>query len=197
MSGAVKKFWGFVGTFLLVISPSGAAADITFIGGGYAQNCSVAAHSIGSVNRLEVTGSRLGIPPVEMCTLAITEGGLSGNDLAASYVNRGVLYFARGSLESALADFDQAVRIAPRMGDAHVNRGYTLVAMQRWADSVAAFDAGIPLDPPEPAKAHFNRAVAHEELGNLAAAYSDYKLAAELAPEWDEPKLELERFIVP
>ncbi len=197
MSKAIRGLLVGMGSTVCAVASLTAGADITFIGGGYAQSCSSAAHAVGSVNRMEVTGSRLGISPIEMCTLAITDGGLTGSELAASYVNRGVLYFARGALDSALADFDHAVRIAPRLGDAHVNRGYTLVALERWAESVSAFDTGIALDPPQPERVYFNRAIAHEEMGNLREAYRDYQQAAELAPEWDEPKLELERFIIP
>jgi hypothetical protein len=40
------------------------------------------------------------------------------------------------------------------------------------------------------------RAIAHENLGDLTAAYRDYSKAAELDPDWDAPKKELTRFTV-
>ena len=40
------------------------------------------------------------------------------------------------------------------------------------------------------------RPIAHENLGDLTAAYRDYSKAAELDPDWDAPKKELTRFTV-
>lgn len=179
---------------------SGAVAatgtDVTFIDGGYAEMCSSIAHDVDDARPIELTGSRMSIPPLQLCTLAIQDKATLPADLAGSYNNRGVLLFDEGKLQEALADFDAAIAVSGTLAAAHINRGYTLVAMQRWEDSIAAFDRGIELGAPEPARAHFNRGIAHEETGRVREAYYDYKLAAELNPEWEEPKRELARFTV-
>ncbi len=172
------------------------ANDVTFIDGGYAELCSTAAHNIDDVQWVELTGSRLVIPSLEICTLAIEEGGGTVETLASSYNNRGVLLFDAGKLEESLSDFDDAIAVHPMLAAAHINKGYTLVGLQRWADSLPAFDRGIALGAPEPARAHFNRGIAHEELGHVREAYQDYLKASELNPEWEEPKRELTRFTV-
>ena len=48
----------------------------------------------------------------------------------------------------------------------------------------------------EPAKAYFNRAMAHEGMDDLKSAYLDYRKAEEIQPEWDAPRKELDRFTV-
>lgn len=175
-------------------APGRAHADVKFFDGGYAELCSSAAHNLETQGRTEVTGSRLAVPPLELCTLATKNGEVAS--IAGSYNNRGVVYFHQGSLPAALSDFEEAIRREETLAIAHINRGYTLIALERWADSITAFDRGLALGTSESAKAHFNRGIAHEETGQVRAAYYDYKKAAELAPEWDAPKRELERFSV-
>lgn len=46
------------------------------------------------------------------------------------------------------------------------------------------------------AQSYFGQGIAHEELGHQREAYFDYFRASELAPEWTDPKQELERFTV-
>jgi tetratricopeptide (TPR) repeat protein len=179
----------------LAAAGAATATEPTFIGGGYAQMCASAATSL-SGEATELTGSRLPIPPVEICTLAIEDEASAATERAGSYNNRGVLLFDEGKYDEALADFDQALVLTNTLAAAHINRGYTLVAQKRWADSLPSFDRGIELGAPDPARAHFNRGIAHEELGHVRDAYYDYMKAAELDPEWEEPKQELARFKV-
>lgn len=177
--------------------PVAAQGNVIFLGAdGYAQMCSEAAHTPDRNRLFEQTGSRLLIPGLEVCTLAIQQGDLTVIDLAGSYVNRGVLHFSAGDHQLALQDFDAALGLTQELPEAFVNRGYALVALERWAESLAAFDRGIELGAPDLARAHFNRAIAHEELGQLREAYADYLKASELNPEWEEAKRELSRFRV-
>lgn len=184
------------GAVSLGLAGSASATEVTFIGGSYAELCSTLAHNVDDVKSVELTGSRMAVPPIAICTLAINEEAGAPTDKAGSYNNRGVLHFDAGNFAAALADFDQAIRIADTLAAAHVNRGYTLVAMRRWEDSLDSFDRGITLGAPDPARAYFNRGIAYEESGNVRAAYYDYLKASELAPEWEEPKQELARFSV-
>lgn len=183
---AVASAWG--------IAPGRTHADVKFFDGGYAELCSNAAHNVEEQLHTEITGSRLAVTPLELCTLAIKNGEAAS--IAGSYNNRGVLYFHEGLLPEALTDFEEAIRRDATLAIAHINRGYALVALGRWAESITAFDSGIALGSTESAKAHYNRGIAHEELGQVREAYNDYSKAAELEPEWEAPKRELERFIV-
>lgn len=182
-------------TASLVVAGSVGATEVTFIGGGYAEMCSSSATSL-SFEGVELTGSRMSVSPEEICTLAIEDEASAASERAASYNNRGVLYFDQGKYAEALADFDQALVLMDTLAAAHINRGYTLVAQKRWADSLPSFDRGIELGAPDPARAHYNRGMAHEELGHVRDAYYDYRKASELDPEWEEPKQDLARFQV-
>lgn len=180
----------------LVPTLAQAQAEVTFFDGGYAEMCSAAAHSVDQPGPFQITGSRLGVPPLDICNSAIQANEAGTSIQAGNYNNRGVLYFAQGMLEEALKDFDEAVRLDADLAQAHINRGYTLVAQQRWADSIAALTRGIELNGAELDKAYFNRGVAHEETGNTRQAYYDYLKASELNPLWEDPKKELSRFTV-
>lgn len=179
-----------------VLLAAASPTDVMFLDGGYSELCAVAAHRIENPGNTQVTGSRIATPPIDLCTLAIREDGGTPN-LARNYNNRGVLLFAEGRVDEALADFEQAVRRQKGLTKAHVNLGYTYMALERWADAVRAFDSALAQGLQEDAaKVHFNRAIAHEELGEVREAYYDYRSAAELDPLWEEPKQELERFTV-
>lgn len=173
-----------------------AAPNVKFIDGGYAQMCSSAAQNLDTLTSFTVTGSRLPLSAVEVCTLAIKAGDGDAANLAGSYNNRGVLLFAQGDFSGSLRDFDKARRLTDLLPEVDVNRGYALVALERWAEAVEAFDRGIAQGAPELAKAYHSRGIAHEELGNVRQAYYDYLEAAELDPEWEKPREELSRFEV-
>jgi len=173
----------------------GTAQEVQFFDGGYSEMCATAAKGLSMTQKIELTGSRLDVAPLEICTQAIRTAENTSNR-AGSYNNRGVLLYAQGSIMEALDDFEQAVRVDDTLAQAHVNRGYTLMRLERWADSVVAFDTGIALGVGELAKVHFNRGFAHEELGHVREAYQDYLKASELDPLWELPKQELTRFTV-
>jgi tetratricopeptide (TPR) repeat protein len=70
------------------------------------------------------------------------------------------------------------------------------VGEERYSEGLDQIDKGLALGVKDPEKALFNRAMAHEGLGDMKAAYQDYSKAAELNPAWDAPKNELARFTV-
>lgn len=133
---------------------------------------------------------------IKGCTLSIQMEGLSGRELAGTYVNRGVLYLVGGDYGAAETDFDTALSIDPSMGEAYINRGAAEIAQRRWSQGIADIDRGLPLKPEQPEKAYFNRAIAREQLEDVRGAYADYQKAIELAPTWALPKDELKRFTV-
>ena len=133
---------------------------------------------------------------LQSCTTAIATQMMSDRDLAGTYVNRGVLYMSLASFALAQHDFESAMKLDPKMGEAVVNHGAALIALKRYADGIAEISRGLELNPTEPEKAYFNRALAYESLDDLKAAYYDYSKAAELKPTWAQPREELSRFTV-
>lgn len=190
---------GLVLAPLLLTAPVSGAAELTFLDGGYGELCARAAQQVylGKPQQYyDVTGTRLGFTAMEICSRAVNGYDGSGDNVAESYNNRGVLWFAQGNLEAALQDFGRAIRQQESMAQAHINSGYTFIALERWAEAIPAFTRGLELGSSEAARAFYNRGIAHEETGALNQAYADYRRAAELDPEWEDPRRELERFQV-
>jgi tetratricopeptide (TPR) repeat protein len=168
---------------LLCAAP--ASASTLVIGGGAAKECADAA-----------IGGRSDNASVTRCTLALETEILSFRDRARTYVNRGVLQLRQRDYAGAVGDFDAASKIDPNLGEAYVNRGAAYVGSSRYGEGLVEIDQGLALGVKDPQKAYFNRAIAHENLGDVTAAYRDYTKAAELDPQWDAPKNELTRFTV-
>lgn len=162
-----------------------ARASVTVIGGGLAEACSKAALSGKSGVRLE-----------QPCTEALDKELLNSRDRAGTLVNRGVLKMRRLNWTDATADFNEAARIRPNMGEAYVNRGAVLIGVHRYAESLPDLNKGLQLGVEQPAKVYFNRALAYEGLEDSKSAYFDYQKAVELSPDWAAPKNELVRFHV-
>jgi tetratricopeptide (TPR) repeat protein len=173
------------GAGLLAFAASAQASAVTVLGGGMAKQCSDAALSGESDHRFE-----------EVCTLALETELLDLRDRAGTYVNRGVLKLRRKEFKSAEFDFNRAIETKPDLGEAYVNRGAAYVGSRRPAEGLADLNKALELGVQEPEKAYFNRALAHEGLDDLRAAYFDYQKAVELAPEWEAPKKEFARFTV-
>jgi tetratricopeptide (TPR) repeat protein len=164
---------------------AGHAAVTVFGGPGPADDCYKAAKYGGAPDA-----------GIDICTQAIDTQPMSDRDMAGTYVNRGVIYMAMASFVAAQHDFEQAIKLDPKMGEALVNHGGALIAQKKYADGIAEISRGLEFNPSEPEKAYFNRGLAYESLDDLKAAYYDYSKAAELKPEWNEPRDELARFTV-
>jgi tetratricopeptide (TPR) repeat protein len=130
----------------------------------------------------------------DQCTQVLSVTTLSDHDKAATYVDRGAIYLQHRKFAPAQADFEQAMKIAPDLGNAYVNHGAAMIGQKHYAEGIADIDKGLPLNPDQPEKAYFNRAIADEALGDKASAMADYQKASALQPNWAAPKAELARF---
>lgn len=181
--GELVPILGGAAALLALAGPARAA--VTVIGGGLAEACSKAAIAGASDAKSE-----------QLCTDAIETELLSPRDRAGTFVNRGVMKLRRKAFAPAMADFDLAAHAKPELGEIYVNRGAALVGSRRYGEGLKDLDHGLQLGVEEPAKAYYNRALAHEGLDDMKAAYFDYLKAVELDPDWDLPKRELTRFHV-
>ena len=69
---------------------------------------------------------------VETCTRALSYRRITRESQIQVLVNRGVTYLRRREIELALADFDAVIAIAPRNGEAHLNRGAALMQLRQY-----------------------------------------------------------------
>lgn len=172
--------------FALFSVSTTAQAAVSMLGGGFGRDCFIAAE----LNRS--TSSAL-----EVCNRALDEEALSRRDRAATLVNRGIIHMQARELDKAIADYDLAIRVDPRIAEAYVNRGIALLHRGgRDQDAIVALTKGLEMNPSRPEVAHYSRAVAHELAGNTRAAYEDYQAAAALKPDWADPVEQLKRFSV-
>jgi tetratricopeptide (TPR) repeat protein len=187
-----KGFAVLLTTAGLTIAADAAWADVgavSILGSNAVKICSDHARSVAEGGAV----SRQGL---EACDEAIKHVALSDTELAASYVNRGVIHLAIGNAAAAVGDDNAALQIQPTLTDALVNRGAAFAAQKRFADAVGDFDHALALSPGHPERIYYNRAMAHEDMGQLKAAYLDYLKASQLAPSWTQPKADLARFTV-
>ena len=133
---------------------------------------------------------------VHVCDVALEGDVLKPEERGGALVNRGVIRMRRGELAAAQSDFDAAIPLIPTSGEARFNRGAVYIGEKHYKEALADLDKAIELGVKEPAKAYYYRGIAHDYLDDEKNAYLDYKQAESLAPNWDLPKHELERFTV-
>jgi len=144
--------------------------------------------------------AKLGVDPrnsIKLCEEALRDGGLSSQDVAATHVNRGVLYDLVGRYQEAFDDFNHSIRINPDIGDGYLNRGVALIRMKRLDDALADVQKGISLGVSQPEIGYYDRAVIYEQMGRIREAYYDYKRSQEALPGGYAPAEEaLKHFVV-
>ena len=131
--------------------PSGSATVV--IGDGFAEACSKAA-----------LGDRSDAQSIQQCDAALESEALDAHDRAGTLVNRGVMRLRREEFELARADFDAAIVLAPKAGEAYGNRGAVFVGEKRFQAGLDDINNALRLGVKEPEKAYFNRALAYEGL---------------------------------
>ena len=189
----IKGFAALLAMAGLALAANAAWADsgsVSILGSNAVKICSDQARTVSEGDR----GARQ--EALTACDEAVKHVALSDTELAASYVNRGVIHLAIGNAAAAVADDNAALQIQPNLTDALINRGAAFAAQKRFADAIGDFDRALTLSPSHPERIYFNRGMAHEDLGELKSAYLDYLKASQLAPGWAQPKAELARFTV-
>jgi tetratricopeptide (TPR) repeat protein len=179
-----------LGKFLLGTALLGAAlpaaAAVTVLGSTSARLCYESAETPGAASL-----SALG-----RCDEALSEDMITERDRIATHVNRGIIRLRRGELDAAVADFDTAIARDPKEAEAYLNKGMAMLRREDGASAIGLFDTALAKKTSRPEIAYYGRAVAHEMSGRVAAAYRDYREANRLAPEWEDPRVELARFTV-
>jgi len=164
---------------------SGAEAAVTVLGNGLAQTCFEAAEFGGSPH-----------DGIAACNEALEQVALSIRDRAATLVNRGILYSRIDEPNLAIADYTQGLSLIPTMGEGYVDRGAALIVLKRYDDALQDIDKGIALNSNRLQIAYYDRGLIHEAMGNVRAAYEDYKKATEIEPDFALATAQLARFTV-
>jgi tetratricopeptide (TPR) repeat protein len=176
---------GIVLVSLAAITTTQAHAAITVLGNGLARSCFEYAE-FGGIAR----------DGVQTCNNAIEETALPVKDLAATYINRGILKSRTEDPEGALADYNKGLSLDAALGEGYVDRGAVMIVLRRYDDALADIDKGISLGSNRLEIAYYDRAIVQEALGNIRGAYQDYKKAAEIKPDFTLAIEQLSRFRV-
>lgn len=161
---------------------SSANAAITVIGPGPAQICYQAAE--------------MGASPSDYMTYCdqALAGILTNDDRAATLINRGVLRLSVNDYESAASDFQRGLALNAALGEGYIDLGAVLIARKQYADAILNINKGLKLGTKKPHLAYYDRAMADEGVGNLQAAYDDYRQSLQLQPDFSKASDELKRF---
>ncbi|HEU0176601.1 MAG TPA: tetratricopeptide repeat protein [Blastocatellia bacterium] len=87
-----------------------------------------------------------------------------------------------GDLDGAMADFNHAIALAPRLAWAYFGRGAILGEQGKFDEAIIDFDRAVELDP-EFALAYANRGLARLRRGEDYIAKKDFRLCLKLDPK--------------
>ena len=103
----------------------------------------------------------------------------------AAYNNLGNIYFILGNLDSALQNYDNAIKLKKDFADAFNNKGNVLIKLNKKKDAIESYQKAIQFN-----KAHFqayyNLGAALKEQKKFELAVENYKKAKKLKPDYLE-----------
>jgi tetratricopeptide (TPR) repeat protein len=94
-------------------------------------------------------------------------------------------YLRSRTFDRALLCAEQAVELAPQNADALGTLGFCRIANGMYKSAAEVLDRSLAIAPSSP-PLHFNKGLALECMGELAAARAQYRRAASLAPRYAE-----------
>jgi tetratricopeptide (TPR) repeat protein len=170
---------------LSTLAAGQSLAAVTVLGNGIARSCYESAEFGGNA-----------FEGIQTCSEAIENSTLTPKDLAATYINRGILRSRTENTSGALADYDKGLSLDSFLGEGYVDRGAVMIVLRRYDDALADIDKGIAMGSNRLQIAYYDRAIVEEALGNIRAAYQDYKKATEIQPDFALAIEQLARFRV-
>jgi tetratricopeptide (TPR) repeat protein len=117
-------------------------------------------------------------------TCKIEEGSLRGDQLALAYSNRALAYLARGDVDPAISDFNEAIRLAPDLPYERFLRGRAYAKAGELDLAIADFSAYLQQRPRAPDVLE-ERADVYERKGEYGLAAAD-RTKAEVQHAEDE-----------
>jgi tetratricopeptide (TPR) repeat protein len=120
---------------------------------------------------------------IQGCSVIIQQRLDSFETMATAFYNRGHAYYAKGQLDLALADFDQAVDMKPASALTLANRGYIYLRHSQFDRAMEDFNMAIRIQP-DFAAAWLGRGRANYDQGKYDIAINDYTQAIALVPSF-------------
>ncbi len=115
------------------------------------------------------------------CTALIKTKRETKHNLVVDYTNRGVAYYNKHNYDSAIADYNAALKLDPQFAGAYNGRCAARIAKGVYGLAIADCDQAIQIDP-KYAYAYNNRGLAKHGNGDSAGGDADIQRARELDP---------------
>jgi Tfp pilus assembly protein PilF len=180
---SIRLAYALAASLALTAAPAPA---ITVVLGGLAGSCFQMAKA-----------GRFDADAIGTCSQALDGGEfLNAHDLAGTHVNRGAMELRAMQYAAAHADFQEAMRVMPSLGEPYVGEGAWLISQQRYAEAEPLLSRGLALGIEEPEKAYYYRGVARWGQDDYKGAYLDFKKASDLKPNWSLPREQMAQFHV-
>jgi tetratricopeptide (TPR) repeat protein len=122
---------------------------------------------------------------IRLFTEAIASEELSLEDLSKTFYNRGFAWMKMGDDDNAIADFTEAIEIAPRFDEAFFNRGRAWHDKGDYGKAIVDYTKAIEIVPND-AFAYFNRGNSWVKTGASDKAIADYTKAIEIEPKFTD-----------
>lgn len=124
----------------------------------------------------------------DVCSAVIGFSPLRGSLIAFAYEGRGRIAMRHGDARTAIADYDQAIRLNPNRAALFRDRGFARQRNGELDAAIADYDQAIALDP-KLASPYANRGLALAAKGDLDRAILSYNTAVRLAPSDAEQRV--------
>ena len=180
-----KQFLTAGAMLATVVLAGHAQAAVTVLGNGVARSCYESAEFGGNAT-----------DGIRTCNNAIEQTALPIKDLAATYINRGILRSRADDTEGALEDYNKGLSLDSALAEGYVDRGAVYIVLRRYDDALADIDRGIALNTNRLQIAYYDRGIVQEALGDIRDAYEDYKKATQIQPDFALAIQQLGRFRV-
>lgn len=108
---------------------------------------------------------------------------------AFAYIDWAITKFEQERYESAIGDYDEAIKLKPNFAEVYVMRGEVKYKLGDYKSAIVDFDKGIELKPETVetdyhlAYAYGYRGLAKSDLGDYKSAISDFDAAIRLVPD--------------
>lgn len=102
---------------------------------------------------------------------------------AEDYYSQGLMLQRQGKLDEAIAAYQAALRLNPRLAPVYLNLGAALAKQGKLEDAIAAYQTAIEINP-KLAAAHYNLGNALAQKGQLDAAIAAYQAALQINPNY-------------
>jgi tetratricopeptide (TPR) repeat protein len=104
--------------------------------------------------------------------------------------NLGYILARTGRLDSAIEQYNEALRIKPDCDEAHYNMGNALTRQGKGSEAVAEYREALRINP-DNVKAHNNLGAALARQGKLSEAMAEYAAALRIRPDYAEAHFNL------